>query len=174
MLMAVAQATLRTYVRVGVDLDLLVNVLNSAMLMSAPDNRYVTFFFVEIDPESHSLRYLNAGHAPPPLLVRRSGAVERLVACSVPLGLIEGTDCTSRRTELGPGDFIFACSDGVTETQGPDESMFGEERLEELLAGLAGRTAADVKKAVEAEVAAFAQGTPQSDDLTMAILRREM
>ena len=61
----------------------------------------------------------------------------------------------------------------MTETLAPDESMFGEERLEKLLTGLAGRPAADVKKAVEEEVAAFAQGTPQPDDLTIAILRRE-
>ena len=173
MLMAVTQATLRTHVRVGVELDLLVKHMNTAMLVSTPENRFVTFFFVEIDSENHSLRYLNAGHAPPPLLVRCSGAVEKLAAWSIPLGLIGGIDCISRRTELGPGDFIFACSDGVTDTLGPDASMFGEERLERLLTGLAGRSAADVKSAVEAEVTAFAQGTPPTDDLTMAILRRE-
>ena len=171
MLMAVTLATLRS--RVDVELDTLVGQMNSVIFSSAPENRFVTFFFGELDYETHTLRYVNAGHAPAPLLVRRSGAVERLSAWTIPLGLFDGIGCASRQSELKQGDLVFACTDGVTDTTDPDGDMYGDERLERLLAGLAGRPAAKVLRAVESELGAFARGTPQPDDLTMTILRRE-
>ena len=74
--------------------------------------------------------------------------------------------------ELGPGDFIFACSDGVTDLEDPDEEMYGEERLKELLVSLAGRSTDEIRTKVDAELEAFAKNTRQPDDLTYIILQR--
>jgi sigma-B regulation protein RsbU (phosphoserine phosphatase) len=172
MLMAVTHAALGASIGARVELDALAGHLNRELFTSAPENRFVTFFFAELDPDSHRVRYVNAGHAPRPLVIRRSGAVERLSAGSVPLGMIPEIKCASRSLELGPGDLIFACSDGVPDTLGPEEEMFGTERLEQLLIGLAGRPAEKIRHEVEEQLAVFARGTPQPDDLTLAILRR--
>jgi serine phosphatase RsbU (regulator of sigma subunit) len=172
MLMAVTHAALRTSIGAGVGLNALAGHLNRELFVSAPENRFVTFFFAELDPDSHRVRYVNAGHAPRPLVIRRSGAVERLSAGSVPLGMIPEVECASCSLDLGPGDLIFACSDGVPDTLGPGEDMFGTERLEQLLIELAGQPAEKIRHEVEEHLAAFARGTPQPDDLTLAILRR--
>jgi serine phosphatase RsbU (regulator of sigma subunit) len=86
--------------------------------------------------------------------------------------MIPEIECASCSLDLGPGDLVFACSDGVPDTLGPEEEMFGTERLERLLIELAGQPAEKIRHEVEEQLAAFARGTPQPDDLTLAILRR--
>ena len=68
---------------------------------------------------------------------------------------------------------VFLCSDGVTDTVDPSGQEYGEERLQKFLAGQAGRTADEVRGAVEEQLEQHAQGTPQPDDLTMVIVQRE-
>jgi sigma-B regulation protein RsbU (phosphoserine phosphatase) len=172
MLMAVIQATLQASAGGEPEPGELVERLGSAIDRSAPSNRYATLFFIDLNHATHAVRYINAGHAPLPLLVRASGEVQELPASGPPLGLFPDVDYAVNELQLAPGDFIFACSDGVTDLEDPDEEMFGEERLIELLASLAGRPIAEIHGALDARLGAFAKNTRPPDDLTYIILRR--
>ena len=99
--------------------------------------------------------------------------MEELGAGSIPLGMMPEVSCPVREVMLGPEDFLFACTDGVTDAVDPEESMFGEDRLLKLLASVAGFPSKKVRGAVETSLASFARGAPQPDDLTMAVLRRK-
>jgi len=172
MLMAVIQATLHARAVTGATSKELVDQLGHAIAKSAPTNRYATLFYIDLDRATHKLQYVNAGHAPSPLCVRASGEVLEMPAGGTPLGLFPGFDYPVVDLELGPGDFIFACSDGVTDLEDPDEEMYGEERLEQLLVSLAGRPTDEIRAKVDAELEAFAKNTSQPDDLTYIILQR--
>lgn len=172
MLMAVIQATFQAGAGSAPEPKQLVDQLGNAIKRSAPSNRYATLFFMDLNHETHGLRYINAGHAPLPLLVRATGEVQELPASGPPLGLFPDIDYSVGELQLGPGDFIFASSDGVTDLENPDEEMFGEERLTELLASLAGRPIAEIHGALDAKLSAFAKDTRPPDDLTYIILRR--
>jgi sigma-B regulation protein RsbU (phosphoserine phosphatase) len=173
MLMAVTQATLHTHAQVGLGLDRLAVHMNRAIYTAAPDNRFVTFFFAELDHTAHRLRYINAGHQPAPILVRSSGVMEELGAGSIPLGMMPEVSCPVREVMLEPADFLFACTDGVTDAVDPEENMFGEDRLRKLLASLAGFPSKKIRGAVETSLADHARGAPQPDDVAMAVLRRK-
>jgi sigma-B regulation protein RsbU (phosphoserine phosphatase) len=150
----------------------LVSRLGDAISRSAPSNRYATMFYADLDHQAHRVRFVNAGHAPPPLLIRASGEVQELKAGGTPLGLFAGTEYPIETIELQPGDLLFACSDGVTDLEDPDEEMFGEERLLELLRSLAGRPCDEVRQRLDLELEAHAKETSQTDDLTYIILQR--
>jgi sigma-B regulation protein RsbU (phosphoserine phosphatase) len=90
----------------------------------------------------------------------------------MPLGLFPGLDYPVSELELGPGDFVFACSDGVTDLEDPSGEMFGEEQLKELLTSLVGRPTADIRATLDARLEAFAEQSRQPDDLTYVILQR--
>jgi len=150
----------------------LVAHLNKTVCRVAPRNRFVTLSYVELNTATHTLHYVNAGHAPEPMLVRTSGVVERLKAGGVPLGILDGFAYPLGEVALEPGDFIFQCSDGVTETVDNDDNEFGEERLQELLVGQIGRSPLEIRGAVQSSLAEFAAGAPQPDDLTLVIMRR--
>jgi serine phosphatase RsbU (regulator of sigma subunit) len=172
MLMAVIQATLRAALVARPEPKALVDQLGLAINRSAPSNRYATVFYIDLDHATHKLRYINAGHAPLPLLVRASGDVQELDTGGMPLGLFPGFEDPVSEMELGAGDFIFASSDGVTDLEDPQGEMFGEERLKELLGSLAGRSTAEVRKTLDARLEEFAKSTQQPDDLTYIILQR--
>ena len=173
MLMAAIQATFRARAEIEPEPQDMIHHMDNAVSRAAPSNRFVTLFFIDLDSTSHRLRYVNAGHAPLPVVVRTSGEIERLPTGGVPLGIMPGMDYPLGNLELGPGDFVFLCSDGVTDTVDPSGKEYGEERLQKFLAGQAGCTADEVRGAVEEQLEQHAQGAPQPDDLTMVIVQRE-
>ena len=173
LLMASLQATYHARADIAPSPKDLVDQLNRAISRSAPSNRFVTMFFMELDHTTHRARYVNAGHAPPPLLISRSGEPRELLPGGPPLGVFADIDYPVVDIELSPGDFLFACSDGVTDVMNPEGEMFGEEQLRELLVPLAGRSASAIHDTVSERLRAFAKGTPQPDDLTVVVLRRD-
>jgi len=172
MLMAVIQATLQAAAAASPEPKALTDQLGRAIGRSSPSNRYATMFYVDLDHTRHKLRYINAGHAPLPLVVRTAGGFQELETGGVPLGLFSGFDYPVSELELAPGDFIFACSDGVTDLENPEGEMFGEERLRELLSSLAGKPVGEVRAKLDSRLDEFAKETRQTDDLTYIILQR--
>ena len=107
--------------------------------------------------------------------MRRAGAdaFEQLRKCGPPLGILEGARYKAGdAVTLGAGDMLFLYTDGVTEAENRKEELFGSERLEAALIETRGEPARAVVEHVVARVTAFANGAPQSDDITcVAIVR---
>jgi sigma-B regulation protein RsbU (phosphoserine phosphatase) len=62
-------------------------------------------------------------------------------------------------------------SDGLTEACAPDGAEFGIERVRESVLRHAAGAAADITKAVIADVDAFTGGSPATDDCTLLVAR---
>ena len=73
---------------------------------------------------------------------------------------------------LAPGEAIYLYTDGVTEAANRKDELFTEERLEAVLRVVAGHPANAIIKAVADAVRSFADGAPQSDDITALAIRR--
>ena len=70
--------------------------------------------------------------------------------------------------DLEPGTLIVSYTDGVTEAR-RGQDWFGEERLYEVLADVAGQPAEEVAARVDEAVAAFQDAS--NDDLAVLVLR---
>jgi serine phosphatase RsbU (regulator of sigma subunit) len=153
--------------------DLAVNVtrLNKATCRNCPDNRFITFFMTVADPVTGELVYTNAGHNPP-LLVRAAGGYEELKGGGMILGILPMAKYTESRAAFQPGDVLVLFSDGVTEAADPRGQDFGEKRLADLVASLRSRPAAEIVEAIHHAVAAFTEGAPAADDITVVVARR--
>jgi GAF domain-containing protein len=81
--------------------------------------------------DERRIRWCNAGHTPP-RLITAEGELE-LSGTGLPLGLEEGQPYTAEEAPLGPGDLVFACTDGLTEAR-REGRQFGDVRLPGLLA----------------------------------------
>ena len=62
-------------------------------------------------------------------------------------------------------------TDGFSEVMSPELTEWGEERLIEAIAGCAGLPAQGVVTRIMQAADAFAAGAPQSDDMTLVVLR---
>jgi len=79
---------------------------------------------------------------------------------------------TEAKAKMEPGDILVMYSDGVTEAVSPKDEDFGEERLAELVASMRDRPASEIVGAIHSAVAAFTEGAPAADDITVVVARR--
>jgi len=145
--------------------------VNDFMAADNPTAMYVTCFFAVLDGGSGRLAYANAGHNPPLLLEGRDAPIEPLPATGTPLGLLAGAAYAERELKIGPGHTILLYTDGVTEAFGPGGDLFGQERLEALALEKSALPPQELLEAVEADVSRFSAGLPQSDDVTVVVVR---
>ena len=131
---------------------------------------FLTLAYGTFHPRSGRYRFVRAGH-PSAFLRRAEGAVTRLHPRGLGVGLSSSRFKAALELcegSLEPGDSLLFFTDGLSEAQAPDGSLYGEDRL----AALLGRASEDLQAAILADVAAFAQGRPLADDLTLLILKR--
>jgi serine phosphatase RsbU (regulator of sigma subunit) len=172
LLMATFHASLRTLAEALPGLTGLVAGLNHyACAHSLDGRRFTTAFLADIDPSTGALTYINAGHDVP-ILRRASGAIERLEAGGLPLGIRAqaGYDCGA--VTLEPGDLLVVYTDGVVEAENTQGEEYEESRLLALCQSSATGSAADILAGLMSSVGAFVGGAPQRDDLTCLVLRR--
>ena len=149
-----------------------ISAVNRYLADNIPANRFVTLFYAELDPQSGSLSFLNAGHNPP-LIVHSAGTVEQLASGGLPLGIKPDAEYREGRTQLQPGDVLCIYSDGVTEAVSPTGEEFGATRLYEVVSRNIEASAAGIRDRIESSLTKFAQGTSAADDITLVIVKRQ-
>jgi sigma-B regulation protein RsbU (phosphoserine phosphatase) len=149
-----------------------ISAVNRYLADNIPANRFVTLFYAELDPESGSLAFLNAGHNPP-LIVHNAGTVEQLSSGGLPLGIKRDAEYREGRTQMQLGDVLVIYSDGVTEAVSPSGEEFGPTRLYEVVSRNVEASAAGIRDRIESSLTKFAQGTSAADDITLVIVKRQ-
>ncbi len=77
----------------------------------------------------------------------------------------------SDKLTMQPNDTIFLYTDGITEAINPEEEMYSEEKLKQVLSQLKNKTVMDIAQGVQESIKEFVEEAPQWDDLTLLILR---
>src|SRR5271165_2354048 len=167
--MGITKTLIRINLRETPDLPGAILRANAHLVNNNAAELFATLLYAAFDPGSGAVEYCSCGHLPA-LLRRASGAVERLPAGGMPVGLFDDPRMKVRRAEMGEGDILFLYTDGVTEAEDAEGREFGEERLQNLLAD--GDSAGLLIARVEDAVRFFSRGKPQFDDITCLALRR--
>ncbi|MCH7780171.1 MAG: SpoIIE family protein phosphatase, partial [Acidobacteria bacterium] len=157
LLMATLQASFRAHAATNASPRELVERLNRAVCANAEANKFITFFYGELDGATHTLHYVNAGHNPP-MLFRANGTLEPLRTGGLILGFEPTIRYTAEEVTLAPGDLLLLFTDGVTEAERPDGEEFGEQRLSEIVRRGGQAPAADIAQRIRDEVDAFTHG----------------
>jgi serine phosphatase RsbU (regulator of sigma subunit)/catechol 2,3-dioxygenase-like lactoylglutathione lyase family enzyme len=166
LLMANLQANLRSQCAIAADdPGRFLHSVNQLFYENTSDGDYATFFFASYDDTTRRLRYVNCGHLAP-LLLRRDGSLERLVATATVLGLFERWECTVEERELFPGDKLILHTDGITESFNATGEEFGEERLIEVVRRSGGDSPHALITSVVDEVQKYS-AHEQHDDITL-------
>ena len=171
LLMALLQGSLRTLLTAGLRGEEMVAKLNAHLSGHMPSNRLVTLFYAELEQDSGVLRYVNAGHNPP-LIERRSGAIERLASTGMALGILADAVYTGFETAFEAGDRILLYTDGITEANNVRDEEFGEQRLEEFLEQQRGIGDQALIDRLLAAVLRFCGPVAPRDDMTLMVVSR--
>jgi phosphoserine phosphatase RsbU/P len=165
--MAVAMTLLRSLARQGHPPEEILRRLNDELLEQNPRGMFVTLQCLVFDLAMGSVTCASAGHhaavrispgqAPRPVFTS-SGRV---------LGLLPAEPIASQTLQLRRGEILVLYTDGVSEAFGPDDELFGEERLLAHLQASPHRNARETTLGVLEAVRRHAAGAPQSDDITV-------
>jgi serine phosphatase RsbU (regulator of sigma subunit) len=142
--------------------------MNRALCRRGLESRFVTLMFGIVTADG-ALSYCNAGHNPP-LVVGRSG-LRRLEEGGPVVGLLEFAPYGQGQITLDAGDTIVVFSDGVSEALDSAGEEFGDARLQEVAEAAMGRSAQTLVDGIIAAVRDFTKGAPQSDDITVMVIR---
>lgn len=143
--------------------------LNRYLLDRTQGEKYATIFYMSLGPDGE-MHWANAGHCEP-RLVRPDGAVERLRATSLPVGMLDGVEFGAETRKLERGDTIVVFSDGLSEARSPKGENFEAARLKQLLAEGSRLEAAELHQKILDDVQAFTAGLEQLDDMTLVVAR---
>jgi sigma-B regulation protein RsbU (phosphoserine phosphatase) len=132
---------------------------------------FVTAFYGIYDPARRELSYACAGHNPPRLKRCEDGTIASLDGVSnLPLGLFPDLVFEETVLQLIPGDQIIFYTDGITEATDPSGTMFGLDRLDQVLENChlsADGLIVEVLRVVEE----FTLGSPVTDDRTLLVAK---
>jgi len=142
--------------------------LNALLHRNMEGDRFVTFFYAQLDSPARRLSYVNAGHNPP-IVVHRDGSHHRLREGGGVLGVFSDQTFTSGIIHLQPGDRLVLFTDGVTDASNTGEEQFGEQRLLELLEANRTSTPAEIKDKILRALTDFNRSN-WHDDATLLIV----
>ncbi|MCA2004430.1 MAG: SpoIIE family protein phosphatase [Ignavibacterium sp.] len=170
LLMANMQAFLQVISKQKIDIATATGLINDLITSNTSDGRFITFFWALLDDNEKKLTYVNAGHNPPILI--RDNQIIRLSEGGIILGVMKTImPYNSNSIQLQSGDKIIMFTDGVSEAMNPYSEEFSENRLEQLALTTSNYPSGETLQKIKTEIEQFAQGAPQSDDLTMMIIR---
>ena len=149
--------------------------MNRDLARSTLSEQFATAFLARLDPASHTMQYVSAGH-PAPLLIHHGAAGGRnhisiLSSKGFMLGIEEDLPFTEKVCPFEEGDRLVFYTDGLLEVEREDRQFLGEEGLTQICADLP----ADEEQAADwiiDRAAAFNDPAPFSDDVTLVVLDR--
>jgi sigma-B regulation protein RsbU (phosphoserine phosphatase) len=145
--------------------------LNDELSAENPSGMFVTLLCAVFEPTSRRLMLANAGHCRPVLLSAHEPPRWAVKNLGTALGFETGLEFERTDLTLRPGDTLILYSDGVSEAFNPQEECYGNDRLLAGVRGLADESATAITASLLANVRAFANGAPQSDDVAILVVK---
>lgn len=174
LLMSVINHMVRNMSRRTTDVRRICNSINATISERNNQNMFCTIFIGVLNLRTWRLEYCNAGHNPP-ILIHKGKADFMTPQVNVPIGVDSATRYKSGIMYLDKGDVLFLYTDGVNEAENADKELFGNDATLKAVSAASNCTSMKMLTAnVLASVQAFADGTEQSDDITLVGIKRNV
>lgn len=144
--------------------------VNAELCKSNATRMFVTLFMGVLDKRTGVVTYANAGHPSP--VVRTSEATSPLSvdAPDLPLGVRPGLVYKDYEFSMQAHDQLVLFTDGVTEAENNANRFYSLDRLTNCIGGQPPASAYELITRIRDDIADFADGAEQFDDITMLVL----
>jgi len=170
LLMSNLQATLRSEALANRSVKETVARVNFTLSKFMDMGKFISLFYGVLDIQGKTFAYTNAGHNYP-FLLGKDDNVRKLEKGGVVLGTFSDFTYEEETVQLKPADLMLLYTDGITEATNDKDEMFEEDRLLELLKRNRKSSAQELSQKIVDEVLSFQGTLPQSDDLTLVLLK---
>lgn len=145
---------------------------NRLLYHSTSPEKFATLFYAYLDSKNHLLSYSNAGHDFP-FHFSDGDNPSRLKSGGLMLGAFEDFAFEEDSISMKPGDVLVISSDGISEAMNSNLDQFGEERLQTIIRDNRTASPNEIIEKIISAVRAHAGDQPQSDDMTLIVLKRK-
>jgi PAS domain S-box-containing protein len=175
LLMTTARAFLRMRASQCGAISQIVTEMNRHLTLDFLDTgRFMTLFYVSIDPHSKRLHWVRAGQDPAVIYDPLKDSFEELRGEGLALGVDENYAYPENiKTGLSPGQIIAIGTDGIWETFNQKGEMFGKQRFKDVIRTNSHQAADKIVQAVFNDLDRFADGARKKDDITLVILKMQ-
>ena len=156
--------TVASYVKTPAEI---VTTLNNALSESNESNMFCTAFVGILDLKSGDMQYCNAGHNPPIIIKPEGGAEIMKVTQNLAMGVWYDFTYTGESCRIDHGSTIFMYTDGITEAEDVDKSLYGEGRLVSLLQKQELQSPRTITENMLDDLQKYTVGAVQNDDITV-------
>ena len=173
LLMTTARAFLRMRASQPGTISEIITAMNRHLTQDVLETgRFMTLFYLSIDPQEKRLDWVRAGHDPALVYDPARDDFEELKGTGIALGVSdELTYQQNQKGGLANGQIIAVGTDGIWEAVNRDGEMFGKERLRNIIRNNAGTDAGTILSAVYDELQRFTLGQKTEDDITLVIIK---
>jgi len=171
LLMANLQATIRGQTLLDPSTTRCLDHANKLLFHNTSPEKFATLFYGCLDFDNHQLSYSNAGHNYPYLFSDHQDPIQ-LKEGGVILGCMESSAFEEDKVPFGAGDVLLIYSDGITEAVNNQDQEFGEDRLSEVVKKNQQRSAKELIDTIINSVEQHTGDFPQSDDMTLLVIKR--
>ena len=147
--------------------------LNAAFSASGWEDRFVTVIIAVLDPHTHQVWLVNAGHMAP-FLRHPDCSLEEMGAdaAGVPLGVDADHQYQQFSLQMKPGDSLTLFTDGFSEAMDSNNDLYGLARLRERLSAPS-KSVTQLGGLLLADVKSFVGNRSQSDDMCLVCFGRQ-
>ena len=134
--------------------------------------RFVTLFYMTIDPRQKCLRWVRAGHDPAILYDPDRDVFEELRGTGIALGVDKDLQYQENlKPNLKNGQIVAIGTDGVWEAFNKHGEMYGKERFRQIVRQNARAEARHILDQVYDDLARFTAGVKREDDITLVVAK---
>jgi serine phosphatase RsbU (regulator of sigma subunit) len=133
--------------------------------------QFVTLFLFLLNRDGVG-QFISAAHNVAYLYRVATGEIEELASDAYFVGMFDFASWQSRPFHLDKRDILVIYSDGLTDAENRQQENFGEERLLDVIRNNAPLGSQAVERNLLRELEIFADGTPQTDDITFLIVEK--
>jgi serine phosphatase RsbU (regulator of sigma subunit) len=167
--MAMAKFVFRSLARLYPEPGAFLAAANNVVVEEIGAGKFITMLYLTINLSRGEVACASAGH-PAPRLVRADGTVESLDVKGLVLGIEAGQPYEELTRSFEPGSTVVLFTDGVVEARRRGE-LFGEERLDRVLAERHELPAEELAESVLQECRRYTGGELR-DDCAIVVVRR--
>jgi len=179
LLMARLSGIVRSSIYTQADVARAVTHLNEQLMMANLEDRYVTLSAAVIDPKTHRIELVSAGHLSPFVYRSQTRKLEKIFQKETgdyPVGWVLGHQYTLYPISLEEGDSLIVYTDGIEDAQPANGERFKEEgvvrTLQRAIKEMDILTAREIGARLIHAVQTHAGNHPQFDDIALVCYGR--
>ena len=173
LLMATARAFMRQRSSRSGSMAEVVSDVNRQLTRDVEETgRFMTLFYLMIDLADRNMSWVRAGHDPAVWYDPLTDQIEELHGDGMALGVDENLEFKQyQKSGLNEGQILLLSTDGLWETQNPAGSMFGKDRIYEIIRQKSELSARQILETIVLKLENFRQNMEPEDDITLVVIK---